>query len=347
MKIKKVFSVECPDSIADPILDVTGSVIKDSLSLIEMVNINHWNHGLIMRGESINNPVLLHLHGGPGESENFCYLKYKLRRLEKLFTICYFEQRGSGKSYSSDIPAKTMNLDQMIEDAYKVTEYLRIKFNKAKIFVLGHSWGTMLGSFLINNYPENYYAYIGIGQIADQLRAKQLALEFIIKEAKERQDAKTLKEILNLKQPEPKDSAEIWNDYIELLGGFTSKYRGLLYADDIKEIDEKVKDAIEYTAEEKENYFKKLGARFSCIHLVKTTMTTNLIRDLKKQRIPVFILQGIHDYVTPYLLAKKYFEELKAPIKKFYTFENSAHFPHTEEYEKFENIIKEDVLKVM
>ena len=95
--------------------------------------------GMFIRGENRNNPVLLYLHGGPGTPmlQFISYLEEN-HRLEKYFTICYWDQRGSGMTYSKDTDASTMTLHQMVEDTLEVTKYLKRLFQIEKIYTMIH-----------------------------------------------------------------------------------------------------------------------------------------------------------------------------------------------------------------
>jgi pimeloyl-ACP methyl ester carboxylesterase len=78
--------------------------------------------------------------------------------------------------------------------------------------------------------------------------------------------------------------------------------------------------------------------------LWKEVITTDLSQQLTEFDIPVYFLEGIYDYTCSYIEAKSYFEQIKAPVKGFYTFEQSAHSPIFEEPEKVQKILLEDVL---
>lgn len=331
------------------ILDSSGNVARNSIATVETRLINSHPHGFVIRGENIDNPVLLHLHGGPGQSDFFVYFREEFKKLEKLFTICYFEQRGAGKSYLPNIDPKTMTLDQLVEDAHAMANYLLTRFNKRKIFVLGHSWGTTLGSFLVNKYPENFYAYIGIGQMADQLTSEVLSLQFIKDEAQRRGKEEDIIETSKLVMPKFEDSMDLWLEYIFKERSYVLNYGGIFYGKDASYFQSKFKyrdEAEEYTKEEKRNFTEGTGGKFSIGFLWKMMLKTKFIRDLPRQEVPVFIFQGLHDYATAYAPVKEYYEKLSAPIKKLYTFELSAHCPHVEEYEKFEEIVKNDIIKL-
>ena len=100
--------------------------------------------------------------------------------LEELFTVVWWEQRGTGLSYHGDIPAKTMTVNQFVSDTLAVTNYLRSRFGKAKIYLMGHSWGSFIGIQAAAQAPELFYAYIGMAQMSYQLESEKLAYEFMI-----------------------------------------------------------------------------------------------------------------------------------------------------------------------
>lgn len=306
------------------------------------VDINGVSQGMFIQSEDIDNPVLLFLHGGPGSPEVAFTDKYPTG-LEKIFTVCWWEQRGSGISYSREVKKKGLTLDIMIEDTVAVTEYLKERFSKKKIYILGHSWGSFLGVLTVQKHPELYYAYMGIGQIANQTQSEILAYKYIVKELEKNKDMKLLKKFL--KHPIDK-GAKIDSKYLglrskgmQLLGiGIThevmpmSKAIGVVLHYKGYSLTEKVKFA--------------LGGALSGNSLFDDVLKTEMIKAVPKLDVPIFVFQGKYDYQVSYVLAKKYIGEIEAPVKGFYTFENSAHSPCFEEPEKMCSIIKHDVLNI-
>ena len=328
-----------------PIVDGIGNEIPNSIATIEKPIIGGVPQGIIIRGENIMNPVLLYVHGGPG-GPSYPMYKNELKKLEKIFTVCYWEQRGAGMSYSENIPVASMNLNQLVDDAAGVTRYLMNKFQKQKIYILGHSWGTLLSSFTIHKYPELYFAYIGIGQIANTYLSEKESYQFVTEEAKNRNDKNAEIEISELKFPDVKASGQEWYDYYMIQRKYVLEYGGARYRQSrsYNDIRKAVLFCREYTIRDKMNY--SAGAIFSQIHLDSYMINVNLNNDLTEQYIPVYIFQGLHDHQTSYPIAKEYFDHLKAPVKKFYTFNNSAHSPHIEQYDEFEKIVKTDILSI-
>lgn len=158
------------------------------------VEINGMKQGMFLQSENIENPVLLFLHGGPGSPEIAFTQKYP-PGLEKLFTVCWWEQRGSAMSYNRKITPQEMNMEQMIADTIAVTQYLRKRFSKEKIYLMGHSWGSLLGVLTVQQHPAFYHAYIGMGQVAQQDRSERLAYTYMLQEFSKTNDEKMLNKL--------------------------------------------------------------------------------------------------------------------------------------------------------
>jgi pimeloyl-ACP methyl ester carboxylesterase len=296
------------------------------------------NQRIIIRGKDTTKPVLLYLHGGPGDPE-FPFVHQFDPFIEDMFVVCYWDQRGAGLSYSENIPPETMTLDQFVDDAMKVTQYLSAKFHRRKIWLMGHSWGTMLGSFTVYRYPELYSGYISIGQVGDQSRAEKISYDYVLRKARELNDRKAIRKLEAIGSPpyndphEALDKMTIQRKYVVRYGGAVKK--GNLYAEAIKPI----VFCKEYTFSDKINYLR--GMSFSKKYLWDVIMKTNLFRLIPEQKVPVYILQGKSDYETTYSVAKDYFDALKAPVKRFFPFDDSAHSPNFEEPGKFEMVLQE------
>ena len=324
-----------------PFLTNDGKKVPGSIAVIKTININGLNQKMIIRGRDSTKPVLLYLHGGPGDPE-FPFVHQFNPGIEDMFVVCYWDQRGAGLSYSKNIPPETMTLSQFVDDAGKVTEYLIHRFNRKKIYLLGHSWGTMLGSFTVNKYPDLYYAFIAVGQVGDQVKAERISYDFVLSRAKELNDKKAVRNLEKIGPPPYPDPKEAINKmtverkYVIKYGGAIK--RGNFYPQAIKPL----LFCKEYRLKDKINYLK--GMKLTKSYLWDVIMKSNLFKEIPSQKIPVYIIQGTSDYETSYVIAKEYFDSLQAPLKRFYTFDNSAHSPIFEEPEKFDSVLKEILL---
>lgn len=304
------------------------------------LDINGAKQGMFLECDNTEKPVLLYLHGGPGSPDIAFNDKYPTG-LEEFFAVCWWEQRGSCLSYSSKIKPEEMTLEQMIADTVAVTNYLRNRFGKEKIYVMGHSWGSFLGVLTIDRYPELYHAYIGVGQVVNQDRSERLAYTYMLEEFEKRNNKKMLK---RLRKYPIDDGGEIGMKYLGVRSiGMNKLGIGLMRC--MTSSVECVKVVLgnkRYTLGEKLKFAK--GSLFSLKHLWDNVLLTDMIKQVPNLQIPVFILQGKYDYQVSYEIAREYVTALNAPVKGFYTFENSAHSPCFEEPEKMCDIMRIDVL---
>jgi pimeloyl-ACP methyl ester carboxylesterase len=330
----------CSPGKAKPILDESGKILAGSISEKVFINIDGIEQGMFIKGKNTKNPVLLYLHGGM--PDYFLTKKYPTG-LEDYFTVVWWEQRGSGLSYSSDIPPETMTLEQMISDTKEVTNYLRKRFGQDKIYLMGHSGGTFIGIQVAAQAPELYYAYIGVAQMSDQLNSERLAYEYMLKRFRDIGNKKMVRKLeaapVTMTNGTPDAYRRLRDPAMHSLGIGTmhemnSVITGIFIPSLINQ---------EYTLVEKVNMW--LGKSRAGISILWTEiLTTDLTKKVPELKLPVYFFEGVYDYTVSYILAKDFFDKLKAPVKGFYTFEKSAHSPLFEEPDKMKQIIREDVL---
>ncbi len=324
----------------DPITDSSGKPVEGSISAIEKIRLGGVEQYLIIRGQDATKPVMLFLHGGPGSPE-IAFMKHFNTDIEKDFVMVYWEQRGSGKSFSKDIPIESMTLEQFIADTRELSAYLSKRFEQEKIFIMGHSWGSLLGIMTAYAYPELFHAFLGVGQVADQFRGERVGLDWVVRQAQGNKDTKAIKALDKLNFPDSLADSKEWLDYLTAQrlyvnkygGGTTRDFRGMWPLLSI------VLRTKEYTLIDKLNYMR--GSLFSLKNMWNEVIHTNLFQEIDSMQVPVYIFHGKHDFTTPYCVAMDFYKQLNAPEKAFYSFENSAHSPLMEEVEKFNAIVRE------
>ena len=328
----------------EPFLDENGYPLAGSISEKIHININGAEQGMFIKGKDINNPVLLFVHGGPGMPEYWLTQRYPTG-LEDYFTVVWWEQRGAGLSYSPDIPPETMTAEQFISDTIEVTNYLRKRFGQEKIYLMAHSWGSYIGIQAAAREPDLYHAYIGIGQISHQIQSEQLAYQYALAYYKENGNTKMVKKLEaappTLTVPLPDKYEALRDAYMHGAGIGTTRemnsvVTGIFLPSWLFQ---------EYTVGEKVNLWRgKIYSRSRSFGLWDKMQITDLTQQVTELEIPVYFLHGVYDFTCAYPLAKDYFEKLDAPVKGFYTFEESAHSPMFEEPDKVQKILLEDVL---
>jgi len=295
---------------------------------------------MFIKSKNAANPVLLYLHGGM--PDYFLTKKYPTG-LENYFTVVWWEQRGSGLSYSKAIPPETMTPDQMISDTKKVTDYLRKRFGKKKIYLMGHSGGTFVGIQTAKMYPELYNAYLGFAQISNQLQSEKLAYDFMLEQFRDKGDFKMVKKL----EASPVTLANGTPPAYIAIRDFAMHGLGIGTIHEMKSVISGIffpsLKCPEYTLSEKVKMW--VGKSRASISIVwENIMATDLSEMVNELKIPVYFFEGAYDFTCSSVEAKIYFEKIKAPVKGFYIFEKSAHNPFFEEPDKMKKIIKEDVL---
>lgn len=324
----------------EPFLDEKGNLLNGSISEKVFIDINGLRQGLFIKSKNSTNPVLLYLHGGM--PDYFLTMKYPTG-LEEIFTVVWWEQRGSGLSYKDNHHKEFITMDQMISDTKEVTNYLRRRFGKEKIYLMGHSGGTFIGIQVAANAPELYHAYIGVAQMSDQLRSEILAYEYMINRYRETGNTSMVRKL----EAAPVTITNGTPDAYRILRDPAMHSLGIGTTHDMKSVINGIflpsLKCREYTLTEKINMWR--GKSSSGISTLWSDMiTTRLSEKVPELQLPVYFLEGIFDYTCSYTEAKSYFDKLKAPLKGFYTFEKSAHSPIFEEPLKVREIILNDVL---
>jgi len=316
-------------------------------SILEKVfiEINGIKQGMFIRGKNKNNPVLLLIHGGPGMSDYFLAKEYSTA-LEEEFVVCYWEQRGTGLSYNLDIAQDTMTTEQFVDDTIGVTNYMRNRFEQDKIYLMGHSWGTYLGINVAAKAPELYQAYIAMSQIVNQPESERLAYDYMMEQYTLAGNSNMVKQ---LERYPIITSDKALEEYIDSL--VRDKAMHELGVGTMHQMHSVIRDIFfpslrctDYTPLERIHIWS--GKIFS----IKTGLrgeeyAFDAKKDVLALEIPVYFFAGRYDYTVCYSLQKEYYEELNAPLKGFYSFENSAHSPLFEEPRKAIQIMKTDVLK--
>jgi pimeloyl-ACP methyl ester carboxylesterase len=327
-----------------PFLDEDGRPLASSLSEKIRVEINGVEQGMFIKSKDISNPVLLFVHGGPGMPEYWLTQRYPTG-LEDHFTVVWWEQRGAGLSYNPDIPSESMTTEQFVADTLEVTRYLRKRFGKEKIYLLGHSWGSTIGIQAAAQAPELFHAYIGMGQVSYQLQSEQLAYEYALAHFRDNGDPGMVRKLEaappTMTAPLPTSYEALRDEYMHRAGiGTTREMKSVITGIFLPSWQFR-----EYTLGEKVNLWRgKIYSRSRDFGLWDNMLVTDLTQQVTELAIPAYFFHGRYDYTCAYPLARAYFDDLQAPLKGFYTFENAAHSPLFEEPEKSLYILLEDVL---
>jgi pimeloyl-ACP methyl ester carboxylesterase len=330
----------------DAFKDENGEILEGSISEKIFVPIGGVEQGMFIRSKNIDNPVLLFLHGGPGFPNYFLIEKFN-PGLEDLFTVCYWEQRGGGLSYNPEVTIESMTLEQLVSDAIEVTNYLRVRFAMDKIYILAWSGGTTIALPAVSKAPELFHAYIAMGQITRQRESERIAYDFMLKQFTAKNDQRSVKQLKKYKHlGTESDLISFYNsatrdNLMHELGIGTMRNMKSVFRD----IFLPVWTCRAYTLREKFNIWKSKIMFLPGTNLKNETLKTDFSAAYPKIEVPIYFMSGKFDLTVNVELSKDYYNRLHAPLKRFYTFEHSAHGPLFEEPDKFIEIIKNDILK--
>jgi len=318
------------------IKDSQGNAVQGSIAELRKVELNGREEWISIRGNSLDNPILLFLAGGPGGSQTAA-VRYNLAELEKNFIVVNWDQPGAGKSYNA-IDADDISIDTYINDGESLTKYLCSEFGKEKIFLVGESWGSALGIFLAKKDPQNYYAFIGTGQMVDFLETEKVDYNLAIELAKKDNDNKKIEELIKNGEPPYYGNELIGksSEYLNYLGSYMINNKQIYNSgyQTLRDI-----GASEYGILDKINYLRGLMEVFGTFY--PKLYNVDLRKQYSEIEIPVYFFQGRYDINAPSKLVQDYYDILKASSKELIWFEHSGHSPWINENELFvENLLK-------
>jgi pimeloyl-ACP methyl ester carboxylesterase len=304
----------------------------DEAGYVTLGVIEQW---VTVRGQDRDNPVLLFLHGGPGDVTNpWSFALFA--PWQKHFTVVQWDQRGAGRTLRRNGPkvAPTITVDRIVQDGVELAEHLRKRLGKGKIVLVGHSFESIVGVLMARARPDLFLAFVGTGQVGDSLRNYRVAYDALLKKARAVGDQTAVEELTRVGPP-PYKSGEgyavqrKWSNAFEGADQFLAGTIGLALVapgNSVQDIndsgDGQILSAERLVPQTKSVGPKELGLEFA---------------------IPVYFIQGAEDFTTPTELAREYLESIKAPRKEFVLIEGGGHFAV---FMKSDQFLKELVRRV-
>jgi proline iminopeptidase len=322
-----------------PYRDKQGKLVPTSVSILEKVKLGGVNQWITIRGRNKDLPILLYLHGGPGSPQTGAQQKYN-RELEDHFLVVNWDQRGSGKSYTPEVTADSMNLNQMLKDATELVQYLLKKYHQPKIFIMGQSIGSLYGLFLAHKHPELLHAFVAINPPINRSKEEQLSYEFALEMAEKRADKKAIQELEGIGYPAEGVYQNI--DDMVIQRKWLTKYNGVTFRKNAAFINMHYLLSHHLTFKEKMSFMKGFG--FSATNLWNELTPINFFTLVPELKVPVFFIAGRHDRIITIDLVQEYVNFVKAPEKHLVILEESGHLALFEEPEKFNDILIKQVL---
>lgn len=317
-----------------PFRDEAGEVRPGSIAEAKYLRLGGLDQWVLIRGESTENPALILLYGGPGFSET-TFFRYFNASLEQSFTVVYWDQRGSGKSYYRNMPRAGMTVEQFITDLDELVDYVGDRLGKKKVTILGHSWGSALGVLYAARFPEKVTAYVGCAQIGDSMAAESKSYALALDKAERLHNRKALKQ-LRAMGPPPYDAKSVMTERT-----LHQRMDGQLRGKPLWKMIRMVLGAPDSSLLDLPRTIR--GFWFSLDAMLAETSRLNLIKLVPRLKVPVFFFVGRKDHWVPPETSVAYFERLSAPRKELVWFEVSGHESFADEPAKFNALMAEMV----
>ena len=327
-------------TITPPITDAQGNTIPGSIATLKKVNLNGSEQWISIRGRDADKPVLLFLAGGPGGSQ-LVTERRALGGLEEHFVVVNWEQPGAGKSFAS-VDHASLTPERYVTDGIELVNVLRERFGEEKVYVLGDSWGSVLGIWLIQRNPELFHAFIGTGQMVAFLETDLMCYDFALNQAQARGDTQKVEQLKKQGPPPYYGRGTAMKETSFLMETFNYMNANPNITDDGFNTFQDLAGP-EYGLYDKVNWLRGVLETMDTVY--PQLWDVDLREQATQLQVPVYFLIGRHDVNASPALTEDYFERLDVPHKELIWFERSGHNPWVSESAAFVDTVVNQVLK--
>ena len=308
------------------------------------VPINGIEQWITLTGAACGNPVILFIHGGPGNALS-PYADAIYAGWERHYTLVQWDQRGAGMTYAKQRPTDDVPLtvEQMRDDGIAVARYIEQHLGQQKVILMGSSWGSILGVHMAKARPDLFHAYVGTAQVVNARDNESGMYREVMALAQAAGDTTTVDKLTALGAPP-------WTDprNFGILRRFDRKYEGLatdapprhwwqpapFYATPQALADAEAADDysyIQFIGMRGDGMFAKvdlpaLGTRFD---------------------LPVFFIMGEADLLTSPAIARTYFDSITAPAKDFTLVKRAGHDPNQAVHDAQWTVLRDKVAPLL
>ena len=277
----------------------------DRLEQVPLGGVRQW---ISTRGANPQAPVLLFLHGGPG-SANLAKLRQQTPELEQHFVVVNWDQPGAGKSASAGFDYGRLSIAQMVSDAHELVTYLKARFGVKKIYLMGFSWGTVIGLWLAARYPQDFQAFISISQVVEPMEGERISLEFVRQNAAQAGNRRAITALAGI---DPAYDRVDWFRQLSIERDWLLRYGGVYHtASNYSHEIWQMLQAHEYSLADVVLWPGRSSA--SLKQMWPEIMQVNFFTTVPSVDCPVYFFVGRFDYNAPGQLSAAYFEKLDAP----------------------------------
>lgn len=282
---------------------------------VRIGGVDQW---ISIRGQDRANPVILIVHGGPGGS--MIANGYFLRGWEKEFTLVEWDQRGAGKTFArlGVEGSGKLSADGIAKDGVEVAEWVGRRLGQRKVILLGHSWGTIVGSQMARLRPDLFSAYVATGVVVEAERGEQLNYDTLLRRLKAEGDSKALAKLAAIPRPPYTQVDQLGAERALVMAHPAPSERtlqGRVNSTAVISPDFSLRDLWAHGASQ----------RYSGRALYPEIAAYNAYAHGAAFQMPVFIIQGDEDMQTPAVQAQAYFARIAAPSKRLVLLRGGGH----------------------
>lgn len=261
---------------------------------------------ITLQGENRLNPLFLFITGGPGSEGIYPENNLYLNELKKHFVVVAWDQRNCGQTLKLNASPEKLKVKLYENDTHELALELLKQFQQKKLFIMGWSWGTVLGFYMADKHPELIYAYMAVSPAINQWQSERLLLKELKQKAADQKNSRAMIELEQVKIPFETGLQNYYDrKWLAVFNGET------------------IEDTTEF-----KKYFTE---NMEMTELFKEANNSNLAASLPEIKCPVYFFVGRNDYQTRYTISENYYKQLKSPKKDIFWFEKSGHLiPVTE-----------------
>lgn len=305
---------------------------EQAIAELRRMELGGFPQTVLLRGNDRRNPVLLYVHGGPGGAQLPIARLYSAE-LEKHFVVAHWDQRGAGASCAG-VDWETLSLEQIVADTIELSEKLG---HGRRIFLLGHSWGSLVGAVAAQRRPDLFYAYVGMGQLVDRDAQEQLSYDWVVDAAHRAGDPRAQAELAGIHPPYTTQRE------FALERHWLEHFHGDVFAVDRVDATWPAKlFAPEYSLATRLRYPACFDRSLEA--LLQDRLHIDLFQTIPRLEVPVFLFAGRHDYNTPFTLVERWASVLQAPHVEMVWFQRAGHMIPIEAPEEFQARLIEKLL---
>lgn len=325
----------CPDTGSyEParkiIADLGRIVAPDGIQETYKTRIGGIEQWVSARGQDKANPVILFVHGGPASPLMPTQWQFQ-RPLEEYFTMVTYDQRGAGKTFGETDPESisgTIHIANYVDDVIAMAEYVRTRYGKDKLILMGHSWGTLIGMQAALKRPDLFHAYVGVGQVVDVRENERVSFDYALAQAQAERNDVAVRELQSIapypgNTPITRDRIVTARKWAQHYGGMTAFRDGSAHyffqasrlSPEYRDLDRCAIDG---------------GNLFTLGRILPEFLETDM-SGVHEFPIPVVMFMGRHDYTTPSEPTAAWLQKVKAPYRQGVWFERSSHMIPWEE----------------